>query len=151
MLKLGIFQAGIFYPGTKEDPLYGNANITTDQLFEIVPKAEQMGFTRFWLGEHYESDVAWRNPELLLTLLAGCTERIRLGVAGVLLNLHNPLLVAQNYNLLSYFFQNRIDLGIAKGFSSDEVMKHFTGDIFLQKKHTEYEEIFSNKLSVTGK
>jgi alkanesulfonate monooxygenase SsuD/methylene tetrahydromethanopterin reductase-like flavin-dependent oxidoreductase (luciferase family) len=118
MIEMGLFSAGLI----NSQP---QSNQILDALFSIVPKAEELGFKRFWIGEHYALDAAWRNPEIILTILAGITSTIRIGSAGVLLNLHAPLLVAQNYKLLEYLFSGRIDLGIAKGGATEQVMKAF--------------------------
>ncbi len=115
-LKVSIFDPGLF------DPRQNRDNEVIDQLFELVPIAEKLGFHRYWLGEHYEYGVAWRSPEILLSLLAGFTENIRIGIAGVLLLLHSPLKIVQNYKLLEYLFANRIDLGIAAGRAPKEIM-----------------------------
>ena len=132
MLKLGILDTGIF------DPKKQVAFQVIDELFEIVPLVEQLGYSRYWLGQHYESNVAWREPEVLLALLAGMTEKIKIGIAGVLLRLHNPLKVAHNYKLLEYLFDQRIDLGLAKGITSKKRMTALTHDGFNFEKDNYY-------------
>lgn len=86
---------------------------TLNSLFNEILIYEELGYKRFWLSEHFSSEFAWFSPEMLLPLLAGYSNSIKIGWAGVLLNYHNPLLVASNIRLLSSVFNDRIDLGVA--------------------------------------
>jgi luciferase family oxidoreductase group 1 len=79
-----------------------------------VSHAESCGFSRYWLGEHYTNDVAYGSPELLVPVLAGVTERIRIGTTS-LLRCHSPFRLASDFRLLESIFPNRIDLGIGRG------------------------------------
>src|SRR5688500_2986679 len=99
MFKLGVFDAGIVIP-SKTRPMQLQINERIDSLFELLPNIESLGFSRFWLGEHYSQACAWRNPEILIALLCAATDTIRIGVAGVLVKLYPSLLIAQNYKLL---------------------------------------------------
>ena len=132
------FEIGIFDPGFF-DPRHTYDYQVIDQLFEFVPKAEQLGYHRYWLGEHYEYGIAWRSPEILLSLLAGFTDTIRIGVAGVLLRVHSPLKVVQNYKLLEYLFDDRIDLGIAGGKAPKNIMPALLNGVAPQQRT--YEEL----------
>lgn len=78
--------------------------------------ADKLGFSRFWMGEHYtfNNSVPWHNPEPLVPLIAGMTDTIRIGVAGLLMTDHMPFRVAINFKLLANLFPDRIDLGFAK-------------------------------------
>lgn len=115
------FSTSLFNPGAFSlyqealNPLDGNAML--DELFELVPLAEELGFKRYWLAEHYDFDVGWRNAHLLMSVLAGMTSRIKLGSAGVLLRMYQPMLIAQDYKMLEYLYSGRIDLGLAKGIA----------------------------------
>jgi luciferase family oxidoreductase group 1 len=89
-----------------------------DALFattELAQQAEAWGFARYWLAEHHEPGVAQASPEVLSAVLAGMTERIRVGPAGVLLGFYSPYKVAETFRMLHTLFPGRIDLGIARG------------------------------------
>lgn len=88
---------------------------------ERVQLAEQYGFSRYWLTEHYLDGLAWRTAEIILTLIAGFTKNIIVGSAGVVVTLNLPYRVAQDYTLLASLFPNRIDLGFSKGVGTGEV------------------------------
>ena len=105
---LGILEFGYIRPPDL------HAYQVINSLFEEVSFYEELGYKRLWLSEHYSPEFAWFNPSMLLPLLAGYSEKIRIGIAGILLSYHSSLLVAQNFKLLSAVYPDRIDLGIAK-------------------------------------
>lgn len=57
----------------------------------------------------------------MLAVIAGLTETIRIGTAGVLLRLQSPLRVAKAFRALQVIYPNRIDLGIARGGTNTEL------------------------------
>jgi luciferase family oxidoreductase group 1 len=81
---------------------------------ELAPLVESLGYSRYWLAEHHTKDVAHSSPEILLPILAGITRRMRIGTAGIMLNLYSPFKVASDFRLLNTIFPDRIDLGIAR-------------------------------------
>jgi luciferase family oxidoreductase group 1 len=83
--------------------------------FMMATRAEELGYSRYWLPEHHGATAQSGSPTVLTTLIAGMTERIRVGPAGILLNYNSPLKVAEDYRVLSMIFPGRIDLGIARG------------------------------------
>ncbi|PSL21514.1 LLM class flavin-dependent oxidoreductase [Dyadobacter jiangsuensis] len=83
-------------------------------LLDYVKRADALGYSRIWFGEHYSSNLAFTNPEPLLPALAVATERIRLGIGGMLLKYHAPYRIASHYKLLANMFLDRIDLGLCK-------------------------------------
>lgn len=102
-------------------PVIESSVATIEHTIEFAKRIDELGFSRFWLAEHQEKGVAWRSPEVLISIIAGYTENIRIGAAGVLLPLNNSLRIAQHFKMLSTLFPNRIDLGIAKGISSPAI------------------------------
>ncbi|WP_286754173.1 MULTISPECIES: LLM class flavin-dependent oxidoreductase [Sphingobacterium] len=113
-MKLGILEFGVGYT---------IPNNFTDYIFEYAQKAEELGFNRFWLGEHYFSNASWYSPEILLALIAGLTNNIKVGCAGVLLGIHKPYEIAMQYKMLASLFPERIDLGLAKGSAPVQIIE----------------------------
>jgi len=84
--------------------------------------AEDSGYHRYWVAEHHNMPgVAATNPAVLIPLIAGATQRIRVGSGGVMLPNHAPLVVAEQFALLEAAFPGRIDLGIGRAPGSDPV------------------------------
>jgi alkanesulfonate monooxygenase SsuD/methylene tetrahydromethanopterin reductase-like flavin-dependent oxidoreductase (luciferase family) len=80
-------------------------------LPDVVAVAEEAGYHRYWVSEHY-APAQSASPTLTTALAAGISQRIRVGMAGVLLRYHSPARVASDVALLTSFFPNRIDLGV---------------------------------------
>lgn len=91
--------------------------------------AERLGFSRYWLTEHYLDGLAWRNPELIINLIAGYTDTIKVGAAGVIVDLNLPFRIAQDYALLANLFPQRVDLGFAKGGANGDKRIQLTNHI----------------------
>jgi len=94
-------------------------NETAEEAFrhtvELVRKAEELGYYRFWVSEHHDSDhVVGSSPEVLMSYLLAQTKRIRIGSGGVMLQHYSPYKVAENFNVLSSLAPGRIDLGIGR-------------------------------------
>jgi luciferase family oxidoreductase group 1 len=88
----------------------------------LARTADAAGYHRYWLAEHHNMPaVAATNPALLIAMVAGVTERIRVGSGGVMLPNHAPLVVAEQFALLEAAHPGRIDLGIGRAPGSDPV------------------------------
>jgi len=83
---------------------------------ELVRKAEEWGYRRFWVTEHHGSNrVMGSSPEVLIAHLLAKTTRIRVGAGGVMLQHYSPYKVAENFNVLASLAPGRVDLGIGGG------------------------------------
>ncbi|NYD40716.1 LLM class flavin-dependent oxidoreductase [Nocardioides panaciterrulae] len=110
---------------------------TADALsatLDLARAADSLGYRRYWVAEHHNMPaVAATNPPVLIGLVAGATERIRVGSGGVMLPNHAPLVVAEQFALLEAAFPGRIDLGIGRAPGSDPVttyaLRHGAGGV----------------------
>ncbi|SNR59466.1 luciferase family oxidoreductase, group 1 [Hymenobacter mucosus] len=92
---------------------------------ELARLADRLGFTRFWVSEHHNTNtLAGSAPEVLLARLGAETSRIRLGSGGVMLPHYSSLKVAENFRLLETLYPGRIDLGIGRAPGSDRITAH---------------------------
>lgn len=77
--------------------------------------AEVQGYHRFWVAEHHAvPGIASSAPPVLLAALGARTSRIRIGSGGVMLPLHQPLVVAEQFLLLEALHPGRVDLGLGR-------------------------------------
>jgi alkanesulfonate monooxygenase SsuD/methylene tetrahydromethanopterin reductase-like flavin-dependent oxidoreductase (luciferase family) len=87
-----------------------------DEDLELIVRAEELGFSEFWIGEHhtmkYENIVM---PEIFIARALGETKRIRLGPAPVCLNQHNPAHVASRLAFLDHLSKGRLNLCFGAG------------------------------------
>ncbi|WP_205473929.1 LLM class flavin-dependent oxidoreductase [Nocardioides sp. SYSU D00038] len=100
----------------------------------LARTADALGYHRYWVAEHHNMPaVAATNPPVLIGLVAGATERIRVGSGGVMLPNHAPLVVAEQFALLEAAFPGRIDLGIGRAPGTDPVtgwaLRHGAGGV----------------------
>lgn len=118
---------GLMDFGIRESHL-NSLEIVAD-LLEYAQHADRLGFARLWLPEHHTPvrKQPWTDPTTLLGLLAASTESLRVGVAGILLAVHQPYHVATSYKMLANLFPDRIDLGLANGRLSDELVTLING------------------------
>ena len=103
----------------RSDQSTGDAVAATLSLARV---ADEHGYRRYWLAEHHNMPaVAATNPPLLAAMVAGATERLRVGSGGVMLPNHAPLVVAEQFALLEAAFPGRVDLGIGRAPGTDPV------------------------------
>lgn len=124
MNKLAV---GLLDFGVRTDSM--NSLLRVNDLLDYAGQAERLGFSRFWVSEHHipSHRQSWSCPSILLPLLAGMTSRLKIGVAGVLLSIHQPYHVAGQYKMLSNLFPDRIDLGLASGHVGPRIAELATG------------------------
>lgn len=93
---------------------------------ERIQLADKLGFAAVWLRDvpfHVPSfgDTGHvYDPFVYLGLLAGCTERIALGVASIVLPLRHPAHVAKAAGSVDALSGGRLILGVASGDRPDE-------------------------------
>lgn len=112
-LQLGVLDNGLITPGKTVVEVI-------DETLKSASLADSLGYSRYWLTEHHESRFAWASPEIILTLIAGLTDRINVGTAGILLYMYSPLKIAEVFRLLEVLHPGRVDLGIAGGLPAEE-------------------------------
>jgi luciferase family oxidoreductase group 1 len=89
---------------------------------ELIRRAEEWGYTRYWVAEHHSMPgIASSSPAVLLAHLGAATERIRLGSGGVMLPNHAPLVIAEQFGTLEALHPGRIDLGIGRAPGTDQL------------------------------
>lgn len=115
-ITLGLLEFGYHQKNT-------NSLSVIQDVIDYVVKADELGFSRVWLTEHHNfyRTSPWSNPEMLLPVLLGSTERIRIGMAGILINYHSPYRVALNFKLLANLYPRRVDLGLANGTPPENI------------------------------
>lgn len=116
MIKLGILEQG--------RRIEQNSLSTVENIVDYAIKADEFGFSRFWMTEHHYQfrDHAYTNPDILIAMIAGMTETINVGAAGVLINMHSPISTVTNYKMMNNIFDNRIDLGLANARTDVEYL-----------------------------
>jgi len=82
---------------------------------DYLHRAEELGFEGAWVMEQAVGPTPYVAPLELLAWAAGCTERIRLGVAVLVTSLHNPLQLAASITAVDRLSHGRLDVGVSAG------------------------------------
>ncbi len=121
-----------------------------DFIVRYAQLVESLGFESLWTIDHavmhmeYDSQYPYKttgrtplpadsnmpDPLIMMSLIAGVTERIRLGTSMLILPQRNPLILAKEVATLDQYSKGRITLGIGVGWVKEEVevMKQNFGD-----------------------
>ena len=81
---------------------------------------ESLGYNRFWVSEHHNNEtIVGTAPEILMAAIAGKTQAIRIGSAGIMLPHYSAFKVAEQFRVLDALAPGRIDLGLGRAPGSD--------------------------------
>ena len=92
---------------------------TIERTLALTRQAEAAGFDYGWL---FDSHVLWREPYVLLTLMAQATTRLRLGTCVTNPATREPSVTASSLAVLDEISGGRMDLGIGRGDSARRVL-----------------------------
>lgn len=102
----------------------------------VAQKAEEFGYSRFWLAEHHNMvSIASSATAVLIGQVAAATNTIRVGSGGIMLPNHSPLIVAEQFGTLGHLFPNRIDLGLGRAPGTDQVTANAIRSDRMQAQH----------------
>ena len=89
------------------------------RIASLTKLAESAGFSYGWL---FDSHVLWKEPYVLLTLMAQSTKRMRLGTCVTNPATREPSVTASVLAVLQELSGGRMDLGIGRGDSARRVL-----------------------------
>ncbi len=112
-----------------------------DSLLESARFADEHGFHAIWFPErHFHSfGGIFPNPSVLAAALARETRRIRLHAGCMVLPLHHPLRVAEEWSMIDNLSGGRVGLGCASGWHANDFV--FQPENFGRHKSVMYEHI----------
>lgn len=88
-----------------------------EQIHEQALHAETLGMHSAWIGEHHFNLLGINpSPQIVLASVAAQTTRIRLAPAVVVLPLHHPLHVAEQWATLDRLSGGRVDFAAGRGY-----------------------------------
>ncbi len=110
---------------TLSDNRYPNNTRSPEQfLVEIRDQAvlaEKLGLNSAWIGEHHFNRRGCVSvPAVVLANIAAATTRLRLGPAVVVLPIHHPIHVAEEWATLDQLSGGRVDFAAGRGYDSHE-------------------------------
>lgn len=91
-------------------------------MLESAAFADRGGFASLWMPErHFHAFGGLSpNPALLASALATRTERIRLRAGSVVVPLHHPARIVEEWSVVDQLSGGRVELGVAAGWFPDD-------------------------------
>ncbi|WP_432196032.1 MupA/Atu3671 family FMN-dependent luciferase-like monooxygenase [Streptomyces sp. bgisy027] len=125
------------YPQDTAEPRKGQYEL----LMDVARFADRHGFHALWMPErHFHSfGGLFPNPAVLAAALSRETERIRLNAGSVVLPLHDPIRVAEEWSMVDNLSGGRVGIGVAGGWSAKDFV--FFPDRFGRHKELMYEQL----------
>jgi alkanesulfonate monooxygenase SsuD/methylene tetrahydromethanopterin reductase-like flavin-dependent oxidoreductase (luciferase family) len=146
-MKFGLFGGARLGPA---DVLGDSYNYK--DFISYVRDAEQLGFESIFLVEHHFTGSGQVSASLnLLSYLAACTTRLRLGTAVVVLPWHNPVLLAEQVATLDVLSGGRVDFGVGRGYRKVEFEQFCIPMEEAQERHSECLEIVLKAWTTPGR
>jgi alkanesulfonate monooxygenase SsuD/methylene tetrahydromethanopterin reductase-like flavin-dependent oxidoreductase (luciferase family) len=146
-MKFGLFGGARLGPNNPLGDSYNYKDFIT-----YVRDAEDLGFESIFLVEHHFTGAGQLSASLnLLSYLAACTSRIRLGTAVVVLPWHNPVLLAEQVATLDVLSGGRVDLGIGRGYRKIEFEQFCIPMEEAQERHSECLEVMLKAWTTPGR
>lgn len=116
-MKFGI---GLFTMQSHKDNAVSQSELHRQSL-EQVRRAEKVNFDSAWISEHhFLPDGYCPYPPIMAAAMAAVTTRIKIGSAGVILPLHNPIRVAEDAAMVDNISNGRFKLGVVLGYRKEE-------------------------------
>jgi len=92
------------------------------EMLEMVSWADLSGFSHVRISEHHGVEDGYLPaPLIAAAAIAARTERLRIGIAALVLTLHNPIAVAEQVAVLDHISHGRLDLTLAAGYVPSEL------------------------------
>lgn len=125
------------YPQDTAMPRHGQYEL----LMDVARFADRHGFHALWMPErHFHSfGGLFPNPAVLAAALSRETERIRLNAGSVVLPLHDPIRVAEEWSMVDNLSGGRVGIGVASGWSANDFV--FFPERFGRHKELMYEQL----------
>ncbi|MDY6946861.1 MAG: amino acid adenylation domain-containing protein [Pseudomonadota bacterium] len=100
---------------------------------EGAKRADQLGMAAIWTPERHFTDVAaaYPNPSVLSASLALVTERIHLRAGSVVVPLHNPVRVAEEWAVVDNLSRGRVGISFASGWVPNDFI--FAPDAYAER------------------
>jgi len=93
-----------------------------DEDLEQLILCDELGFDEFWIGEHHTIlREAIPLPEAFIARALPETKNIRMGVAPICLNQHNPADVATRLGFLDHLSKGRLNLCFGPGSTASDM------------------------------
>ena len=127
----------LFYFASDEDD---SAKDKYRLLIEGAKFADRHGFSAVWTPErHFHAfGGLYPNPSVTGAAIATITERIQIRAGSIVLPLHNPIRIAEEWSVVDNLSQGRVGLSFASGWHADDFVfapENFAGRRQVMARH----------------
>ncbi|MFC9249370.1 MupA/Atu3671 family FMN-dependent luciferase-like monooxygenase [Streptomyces sp. NPDC057136] len=115
---------GVYFFG--DHPESADTKEAYETVFETARFADAHGFDSVWLPErHFHSfGGLFPNPAVLASAIARETDRIRINAGSVVLPLHDPVRIAEEWSVVDNLSGGRVGIGCATGWHAQDFALH---------------------------
>jgi natural product biosynthesis luciferase-like monooxygenase protein len=110
-------------------------------LFEGAKFADARGFEAVWTPErHFHAfGGLFPNPSVLSAALAAVTERVQIRAGSVVLPLHHPIRIAEEWSLVDNISHGRVGIAFASGWHADDFV--FSPESYVDRKEITFKGV----------
>jgi alkanesulfonate monooxygenase SsuD/methylene tetrahydromethanopterin reductase-like flavin-dependent oxidoreductase (luciferase family) len=101
---------------------------TFNSHLSLLASLEGLGFEGVFFSEHHFLNSLSPCPNLLVAAVAKLTKKLKLGVMGNVLPLHQPWRLAEELAMLDYLTEGRLEIGVASGVPSEMLFANIPQD-----------------------
>ncbi len=115
------------------------------QIIDAACEFERNRYEFLWFAEHHTAATLCGAPEIAVSIALRATTTLRIGTAGLILPLHSPVRICEQFRALNAWFPGRVDLGVCRGPGVDSAaqFRHHSGGEDLR----ELDAVFRRRLS----
>jgi natural product biosynthesis luciferase-like monooxygenase protein len=115
-------------------------------LFEGAKFADRHGFTAVWTPERHFHPFGglYPNPAVTGAAIAAITEKVQIRAGSVVLPLHNPVRVAEEWSVIDNISKGRVGISVASGWHADDF-------ILMPDNYTDRKEIMLRHIETVRK
>jgi len=110
-------------------------------LIEGAKFADQHGFKAVWTPERHFHNFGglFPNPSLTSAVIAAITERVRIRAGSVVLPLHHPVRIAEEWAVVDNLSNGRVGISFASGWNTDDFL--FAPENYARRKEVTMREV----------
>jgi len=130
---------GLIFFASSEAPFSGDNKYRL--VIESTKYADRHGFSGVWIPERHFTRDGWLypNPIVLLAALARETSQIRLRAGSVVLPLHDPIRVAEEWAMVDNLSGGRVEISFASGWHPNDFV--FFPDRYANRQEVMYRDM----------
>ena len=130
-------QFGLMFFASSEEVLTGDNKYHL--VIESAKFADQHGFSSLWVPERHFTKFGslYPNPAVLHAALARETQHIRLRAGSVVVPIHNPIRIAEEWAVVDNLSKGRVGISFAPGWNPDDFA------FFPERYQDRHQEMFS--------